>query len=43
MQLIAGAFDEPRLLATAYAYEQTTDWHMRKPVLSEGWVGETNK
>jgi hypothetical protein len=32
---MASAFDEARLLATAYAYEQTTEWHMRKPVLSE--------
>ena len=35
LQLIAGSFDEGRLLSTAYAYEQTTDWHMKKPVLSE--------
>jgi aspartyl-tRNA(Asn)/glutamyl-tRNA(Gln) amidotransferase subunit A len=34
LQLIAGAFEEERLLATAYAYEQTTEWHLRKPDLS---------
>ncbi len=33
LQLIAGAFDETRLLTAAYAYEQTTDWHLRKPKL----------
>jgi aspartyl-tRNA(Asn)/glutamyl-tRNA(Gln) amidotransferase subunit A len=38
LQLIAGAFDEGRLLATAYAYEQTTGWHARKPVFSEETV-----
>ena len=32
LQLIAGAFEEERLLSTAYAYEQTTEWHLRKPV-----------
>jgi aspartyl-tRNA(Asn)/glutamyl-tRNA(Gln) amidotransferase subunit A len=35
LQLIAGAFEEERLLATAFAYEQATDWHLRKPVLVE--------
>jgi aspartyl-tRNA(Asn)/glutamyl-tRNA(Gln) amidotransferase subunit A len=35
MQLIAGAFDEEQLLNTAHAYESTTEWHKRKPVLSE--------
>ncbi len=29
LQLIAGAFEEERLLSTAYAYEQTTEWHTR--------------
>jgi aspartyl-tRNA(Asn)/glutamyl-tRNA(Gln) amidotransferase subunit A len=33
LQLIAGAFEEERLLSTAFAYEQTTEWHLRKPVL----------
>lgn len=33
LQLIAGAFQEPRLLSTAYAYEQATEWHTRKPGL----------
>ncbi len=36
LQLIAGAFQEPRLLAAAYAYEQATEWHRRKPVLEVG-------
>jgi aspartyl-tRNA(Asn)/glutamyl-tRNA(Gln) amidotransferase subunit A len=33
LQLIAGAFEEERLLSTAYAYEQATEWHTRKPKL----------
>jgi aspartyl-tRNA(Asn)/glutamyl-tRNA(Gln) amidotransferase subunit A len=33
LQLIAGAFEEERLLSTAYAYEQATEWHLRKPTL----------
>lgn len=33
LQLIAGAFEEERLLSAAYAYEQTTEWHLRKPVV----------
>lgn len=35
LQLIAGAFEEGRLLAAAFAYEQTTAWHLRKPALLE--------
>lgn len=31
LQLIAGALQEPRLLAAAYAYEQATGWHLRRP------------
>jgi len=31
LQLIAGSFGEETLLQTAFAYEQATDWHMRKP------------
>jgi aspartyl-tRNA(Asn)/glutamyl-tRNA(Gln) amidotransferase subunit A len=31
LQLIAGAFEEPRLLRAGYAYEQATEWHTRKP------------
>ncbi len=33
LQLIAGAFREPQLLAAAYTYEQATEWHTRKPSL----------
>ena len=33
LQLIAGAFAETRLLQTAYAYEQATEWHLRRPKL----------
>ncbi|HVZ81691.1 MAG TPA: Asp-tRNA(Asn)/Glu-tRNA(Gln) amidotransferase subunit GatA [bacterium] len=35
LQLIGKAFDESTLLKTAYAYEQSTDWHKRKPTLKE--------
>jgi len=31
MQLMAPAFQEEKLIRVAYAYEQTTDWHRRKP------------
>ncbi len=34
LQLIAGAFDEGRLLSTAYAYEQATEWHRLAPILT---------
>jgi len=33
MQLLAAPFDEARLLRVAYAYEQATEWHLRKPEL----------
>ena len=33
LQLIGRHFDEETLLQTAYAYEQSTDWHKRKPTL----------
>lgn len=36
LQLIAGAFEEPRLLQAAYAYEQATAWHTRRPKLKTG-------
>ena len=31
LQLIAGAFEEERLLSTAYAYEQATEWRQLSP------------
>ncbi|MEM7562508.1 MAG: Asp-tRNA(Asn)/Glu-tRNA(Gln) amidotransferase subunit GatA [Pseudomonadota bacterium] len=31
MQLIGNYFDEARLLSTAHAYQQVTDWHLQKP------------
>jgi len=31
LQIIGKAFDEETILQTAYAYEQNTDWHKRKP------------
>ena len=36
LQLIAGAFAEPTLLAAAFAYEQATAWRRRRPVLRPG-------
>jgi aspartyl-tRNA(Asn)/glutamyl-tRNA(Gln) amidotransferase subunit A len=31
LQLIGRAFEEQRLLQIAYAYEQATPWHTRRP------------
>ncbi|MDE3091348.1 MAG: Asp-tRNA(Asn)/Glu-tRNA(Gln) amidotransferase subunit GatA, partial [Chloroflexota bacterium] len=31
LQIMGRAFDEARVLRVAYAYEQATDWHTRKP------------
>jgi aspartyl-tRNA(Asn)/glutamyl-tRNA(Gln) amidotransferase subunit A len=33
MQLMGRPFDEATLLRAAYAYEQATQWHMKKPVV----------
>ena len=33
LQIIGKHFDEETLLKVAYAYEQSTDWHMRRPSL----------
>jgi aspartyl-tRNA(Asn)/glutamyl-tRNA(Gln) amidotransferase subunit A len=33
LQIIGKHFDEGSILKTAYAYEQATDWHKRKPKL----------
>ena len=33
LQIIGKHFDEETLLKAAYAYEQSTDWHMRRPSL----------
>jgi aspartyl-tRNA(Asn)/glutamyl-tRNA(Gln) amidotransferase subunit A len=35
LQIMARAFDEERMLQVAYAYEQATEWHKRKPVISQ--------
>ena len=35
MQLLAAPFQEDVLLRIAYAYEQATEWHRRKPALAE--------
>jgi aspartyl-tRNA(Asn)/glutamyl-tRNA(Gln) amidotransferase subunit A len=31
MQIIGKPFDEETILHIAFAYEQATDWHKRKP------------
>jgi aspartyl-tRNA(Asn)/glutamyl-tRNA(Gln) amidotransferase subunit A len=36
LQLIAGPFQEEVILRTAYAYEQATEWHERRPKLATG-------
>jgi aspartyl-tRNA(Asn)/glutamyl-tRNA(Gln) amidotransferase subunit A len=33
LQVLAKPFDEPTLLRVAHAYEQSTDWHTRRPPL----------
>nr|MDQ6912934.1 amidase family protein [Verrucomicrobiota bacterium] len=33
LQFLGKAFDETRLLHVAHAYEQSTDWHRRRPSL----------
>jgi aspartyl-tRNA(Asn)/glutamyl-tRNA(Gln) amidotransferase subunit A len=33
LQLMAGAFEEETVLAAAFAYEQATVWHLRRPKL----------
>jgi len=33
LQLLGRAFDEGRILQIAHAYEQSTDWHKRRPSL----------
>ena len=33
MQIIGKHFDEATILRVAYAYEQATEWHKRKPKL----------
>jgi aspartyl-tRNA(Asn)/glutamyl-tRNA(Gln) amidotransferase subunit A len=33
LQIVGKPFDEETVLRTAYAYEQSTDWHARRPTL----------
>jgi aspartyl-tRNA(Asn)/glutamyl-tRNA(Gln) amidotransferase subunit A len=33
MQLIGRAFEEETILRAAHAYEQATQWHVKKPVV----------
>jgi aspartyl-tRNA(Asn)/glutamyl-tRNA(Gln) amidotransferase subunit A len=36
MQLVGAAYHEPTVLAIAHAYQQSTDWHRRKPTVLQG-------
>jgi aspartyl-tRNA(Asn)/glutamyl-tRNA(Gln) amidotransferase subunit A len=36
MQIIGRHFDESTVLRVAYAYEQSTEWHKRKPRIEDG-------
>jgi len=36
LQLLAAPFAEGVLLRAAFAYEQATEWHLRKPTITEG-------
>jgi len=33
LQVISGPFEEGKVLQTAFAYEQNTEWHVKKPKL----------
>jgi aspartyl-tRNA(Asn)/glutamyl-tRNA(Gln) amidotransferase subunit A len=35
LQLLGKALDEARILQIAYAYEQSTEWHKRRPMMTE--------
>jgi aspartyl-tRNA(Asn)/glutamyl-tRNA(Gln) amidotransferase subunit A len=34
LQIVGRGYDEPRILRIGWAYENATDWHKRRPVLS---------
>lgn len=36
MQIVGRPFDDATVLKAAYAYEQATQWHLRRPVLEPG-------
>jgi len=36
LQLVGPAFREPVVLSIAYAYQQSTDWHLRTPPVVRG-------
>ena len=35
VQLVGRQFGEPTLLRLGHAYQQATDWHLRRPTFSE--------
>jgi len=39
LQVMGPAFGEERVLRVAYAYEQATEWHTRRPSLGNGGTG----
>jgi aspartyl-tRNA(Asn)/glutamyl-tRNA(Gln) amidotransferase subunit A len=43
LQLIAGPFQEEAILSTAYAYEQATEWHKRRPRLVTGIYSKSDR
>jgi len=36
LQILGKLLDEETVLKTAYAYEQATEWHKKRPKLSQG-------
>ena len=36
LQVMGRAFDEATVLRVAQAYEEATEWHLRRPALDEG-------
>jgi aspartyl-tRNA(Asn)/glutamyl-tRNA(Gln) amidotransferase subunit A len=43
LQVLGKPFDEERILQIAHGYEQSTDWHKKKPPLAANVQGPTNK
>jgi len=41
LQIFGRAFDEGVILRVAYAYEQATDWHKKRPPIEPLWIGKS--
>ena len=39
LQIVAGPWEEAKVLRAAYAYERATSWHMRRPALDDQGIG----